>query len=135
MKWLGILLALACAVPSVQAKELRFYLACEKGEKPRLPPKGVSYRAIKISKPSAKEGKWETSYALEVKREAKPGVEVFNFVSAGSGDEDYNEYNIDDSEKERIAINVESAYIQNKFSWVGLIDREGYQFIRCDKEL
>ncbi len=131
----GMLVASATAL---EAKELHFNLSCSQDSKDRKIPKEIAqFKMVKISKPvqDAKEDapKWENSYALEVHLKGETEVvEVYPFKKAISGDEDYSEFPLDVSDKDGKRINVQTAYIQYKFAWVGLIDNEGFSYVRCE---
>ncbi len=134
-KFSSVLLCLILS-QSALAEGLRWSLPCKADSSSRPIPAHVDrYKMTKIAfvNPKPVPGKkWDYRYVLEVYFKSQPSKAYeYRFVSAGSGDEDYNEYNLDAKSKKLRSINVSAAYIQNSFKWVNLVDGEGYGFVNC----
>lgn len=116
-------------VPSLgNAKDLSFKLDCEYDGVGTERVGAPRYQVVKTAFRTAA-GKWDVKYSLKViplAPYAQP--ELFDFVPAGSGDEDYSEYNVVDPSHK---LAIQAAYIQNRFEWVGLIDDEGSSSYHC----
>lgn len=97
----------------------------------------ASVTAVKTSK-KVKRAKrsghtWKTSYGLHVvykSKEKRP--QDFKLVSDGTGDEDFLEYSLQESDDVLAQLFIQGAVIQNQFKWVDLVDYEGSTFARCE---
>jgi hypothetical protein len=132
-KWSALVAFLLLAQP-VLATELRFSLDCS-GDKGDQPAHIARYKVVKISTPSKKPvkgSKWTVRYALEVYFKSQPSkAYTYPFVPAGSGDEDYNEYDLKATGAQQRSIDIQGASIQNRFEWATLVNTEGYGLLRC----
>ncbi len=118
-------------VSQAGAKPLQFVLNCEIDKDVKIPKSIKEYAVKKIASQSLDKS-WKNSYVLQVTY--KSGTkEDFNFKSAQSGDEDYNEYNLDATEEQIKAVNVSGGAIQNRFEWASLTNANGRSFARCSK--
>ncbi len=82
-------------------------------------------RVIKVPYKN-REGKWDARFFVEIK--GRSGR--LELVSAGSGDEDYLEYEVKTPVQ---GVNISGGAIQNRFQWASLTDNEGSSFAQCSK--
>lgn len=76
-------------------------------------------------------GVWKNQFFLKViPQNPTAEARVLKFKPAGSGDEDYNEYNLVDGK----GTGVSGAAIHNQFRWASLVSETGSSFARCEKE-
>ncbi len=124
----SILFAQGVLAQSTSAKPLRFVLPCSWiGD--RQPPVGSPrYQVVKTATKGPRG--WENSYSVEVTPMVfNAKTRSFPMVSAGSGDEDYNEYRIVDKTN-RSGLG-EYAAIQNQFRWASLSNVDGVGIYSC----
>ncbi len=125
---LPVILASLLASPTIaDARPLQWTLDC-KWDMSSPQPIGAPRFQVQKTAFKNRSGKWDSKYAIIV-RPLNPMAEpiTLELKTAGSGDEDYNEYNV-------VAQNapVQGAYIQNKFEWATVVDNEGYGSYRCE---
>lgn len=133
MSKVAFLLVSFCLVSVAQAEGKRFTLKCTPDKSlSHVPAHVSSYKVAKVVTKPSTTSKWVTKYVLEVYFKSQPSKAYeYPFVPAGSGDEDYVEYDVKGSDAQLNRINVKSAYIQNQFRWVNLIDNDGMGFADC----
>ena len=112
------------------AKGLTFSLDCKWDREGRAPVGAPNYRVIKTAYKD-NNGKWAVKYSLrEQPLNPTARSSMFDLEPAGSGDEDYSEYNVvDPSHKSAISY----VYIQFQFTWASLGDNNGYHSYDCRK--
>ncbi len=93
------------------------------------PVGGPRYQVLKVAKKV--KGKWANEYKLKsIPRNPTAKATEYKLESAGSGDEDYNDYNVVDRSNRTY---ISGVTIQNRFEWATLSDSEGYVSYRCEK--
>lgn len=124
---LSLILASLIAAPSAEARPLQWTLNCKWDLSGTPPLGGPRFQVVKTAF-KGRDGKWDAKYAI-VARPLRPGAEprTFELEHAGSGDEDYNEFDLKDKNGP-----VKGAYIQNQFKWATIVDNEGTGAYRCE---
>lgn len=116
MKAITAILATLFCAQAAHAFEVK--IPCRDDESHRVLP----ISAIKTSEKDAS-GKWDSKYFLEAHGKR------YELISAGSGDEDYNDFDVKTPE----AVGIMGASVQNRFEWVALINVGGSSFATCRK--
>lgn len=129
-----LLFSLIVAVPALA--DMRFTLNCTPSKSVAKVPNHIArYKLVKIAFPKAKPGngpKWDSRYAVAVYFKSQPTKAYeYPLVPAGSGDEDYSEWDLKAEDRQKKTINVNGAYIQNQFRWGTLVDTDGMGFADC----
>ncbi|MBX9769245.1 MAG: hypothetical protein K2X47_18355 [Bdellovibrionales bacterium] len=97
------------------AQDLRFRMDCGIALKTsNKPVKNAPFLRVIKTPIKGADGKWTQKYTLEETNTSTGAVKSFAIESAGSGDEDYNEFYVKGSQY------VKSAVIQNNFRWASL---------------
>jgi hypothetical protein len=123
MKFL-VVLSFLLTVSPVAFGDMRIVLDCMAHKHVR-----VNYGAKAVKTAYKKDGKWKVRYTVEITSvRNNPPTKAYRLVPAGSGDEDYNEYDVVDPDN---TSPISGASIQNRFLWVGLVDREGVGSHHC----
>jgi hypothetical protein len=122
---------------SALAPPLRFTAPCTVDSTgAKVPAHVAKYKMVKEAFVRAKPTpgkKWDYRYFLQVFFKSRPSKAYeYPLVPAGSGDEDYSEWNVKAEGRQLRSINVSGAYIQNNFQWISLIDNDGSAFARCE---
>lgn len=124
---LPLILATLLTAPAAEARPLQFTLDCRWNLDGTAPIGSPRFQVLKTAF-KGRDGKWDAKYAI-VMRPLRPGAEprTLQLEHAGSGDEDYNEFNVVGRDAP-----VKGAYIQNQFKWATIVDNEGTGAYRCE---
>lgn len=120
MRKLLTLAAILMSSTSYASGPLEFRLVCEVDSSAPAAVRALQNISFVKNPVRGADGRWENRYSIQI------GQERIELTPAGSGDEDYNEYEVVGENRFQIT----GAAVQNRFAWASILV-DGSSLIDC----